>query len=60
MLLAKAEVSRLAGATAQAAACLRDALQIYQQRGARPLADRVLAMLTNGEGPNRPGPAHPA
>ena len=56
MLLAKAEVSRLAGATAEATACLSEALQIYEQRGAVPLADRVRATLANGQAPYGLGP----
>src|SRR5216683_2718344 len=47
MMLARAEVSRLAGAAAESASSLQQALQIYQQRGAVPLADRVRAMLAD-------------
>jgi predicted ATPase len=56
MLLAKPEVSRLAGATAEATACLSEALKIYQQRGAVPLGDRVRATLANRQGPIRARP----
>lgn len=51
MMLARAEVSRLAGAAAESASSLQQALQIYQQRGAAPLADRVRAMLADGPPP---------
>jgi class 3 adenylate cyclase len=47
MLLAKAEMSRLAGAPDQAAASLRAALRIYQDRGAALLADRTRAALAS-------------
>jgi len=57
MLLAKAEVSRLAGATDTASADLSEALQIYELRGATPLAERVRAMLINGQAPFDFGPA---
>ena len=40
VLVAKAEVNRLAGARDQAAASLRAALRIYQDRHAAPLADQ--------------------
>jgi len=45
VLEAKAEVSRLAGALEQAAASLRAALQIYEDRQATVLAARVRAAL---------------
>jgi len=44
-LMAKAEVNRLAGASDQAAAGLRAALRIYQDRQAVPLAERTRAAL---------------
>jgi len=45
MLAARAEVARIAAAPAAAAADLRRALQIYQQKGATPLADRVTKLI---------------
>jgi len=47
MLVASAEVSRLAGAREEAEASLRKALLIYQDRGAIPLADRTRAALAS-------------
>ena len=46
ILVAKAEVNRLAGAPGQAKTSLRAALQIYQDRRATPLADKTKAALT--------------
>jgi tetratricopeptide (TPR) repeat protein len=43
--VAKAEVSKLAGAPAEAAASLRQALRFYQDRRAVALADRTRAVL---------------
>jgi len=45
ILLARAEVDRLAGAPEQAKASLRAALRIYQDRHATPLADQAAAAL---------------
>jgi tetratricopeptide (TPR) repeat protein len=45
VLVAKAEVSKLAGAPAEAAASLRKALRIYQDRRVVPLAERTRAAL---------------
>ncbi len=45
MLLASAEVSRLAGAHREAAATLQQALRIYENAQAEPLADRTRAAL---------------
>jgi predicted ATPase len=53
ILMAKAEVNRLAGEREQAAASLRVALRIYQDRNATPLADQAktaLASLTDHPG----------
>ena len=47
ILLARAEVDRLAGAPEQAGASLRAALRIYQDRHATPLADRAAAALAS-------------
>jgi len=47
VLVAKAEVSKLAGAPAEAAASLRTALRIYQDRRIVPLADRTRAALAS-------------
>jgi tetratricopeptide (TPR) repeat protein len=47
ILVAKAEVSKLAGAPAEAAASLRAALRIYQDRRAVALADRARAALAS-------------
>jgi class 3 adenylate cyclase/tetratricopeptide (TPR) repeat protein len=43
----RAEVDRLAGAPERAAASLRAALRIYEDRGATALADRVRAVLAD-------------
>jgi len=45
VLMAKAEVNRLAGAREEAAASLRAALRIYENQRAAPLAERALAAL---------------
>jgi hypothetical protein len=45
VLEARAEVDRLAGAPDQAAASLRAALQIYEDRQATALAERIRAIL---------------
>jgi predicted ATPase/DNA-binding SARP family transcriptional activator len=50
-LVAKAEVSRLAGAPGQAEASLRQALQFYEGRRAVPLAERTRALLASLTGP---------
>jgi predicted ATPase/DNA-binding SARP family transcriptional activator len=47
MLVAKAEVSKLAGSPAEAADSLRKALRIYQDRRAVPLADQTRAALAS-------------
>jgi len=47
MLLATAEVSRLAGARGEAAAAVRQALEIYQDAQATALADRAKAALAS-------------
>ena len=47
MLAAKAEVSRLAGAPGEAEASLRQALRIYENRRAAPLAERTRAALAS-------------
>ena len=47
ILVAKAEVSKLAGAPAEAAASLRTALRIYQDRRAVALADQTRAALAS-------------
>jgi predicted ATPase/class 3 adenylate cyclase len=47
ILMAKAEVDRLAGAPEQAKASLRAALRIYQDRHATALADQATAALTS-------------
>jgi predicted ATPase/DNA-binding SARP family transcriptional activator len=47
VLVARAEVSRLAGAPAQAEASLREALRIYEEGQATPLADRTRAALAS-------------
>jgi tetratricopeptide (TPR) repeat protein len=47
ILVAKAEVAKLAGAPAEAAASLRTALRIYQDRRAVALADRTRAALAS-------------
>jgi predicted ATPase/class 3 adenylate cyclase len=46
-LMAKAEVSRLAGADDQTTASLRAALQIYEDRHAMPLAERAKTALAS-------------
>lgn len=46
-LVASAEVSRLTGEPEQAEASLRQALRIYQDRGAAPLAARAQAVLAS-------------
>jgi predicted ATPase/class 3 adenylate cyclase len=57
ILIAKAEVSRLAGAPEQAAASLRAALRIYQDRHATPLVDQTAAALASLTGHPRAKPA---
>jgi class 3 adenylate cyclase/tetratricopeptide (TPR) repeat protein len=57
VLMAGAEVDRLAGAPGQAEASLRAALRIYQDRHATPLADKAAAALDSLSG--HPG-ARPA
>ena len=47
VLVAKAEVSKLAGAPAEAASSLRKALRIYEDRRVVPLADRTRAALAS-------------
>jgi predicted ATPase len=47
ILVAKAEVSKLAGARAEAAASLRTALRIYEDRRAVALADQTRAALAS-------------
>ena len=47
ILVAKAEVSQLAGAPEQAAASLRAALRIYKDRHATPLVDQTAAALAS-------------
>jgi non-specific serine/threonine protein kinase len=47
VLVARAEVSRLAGAPAQAEASLREALRIYEEGQTAPLADRTRAALAS-------------
>ena len=47
VLVARAEVSRLAGAPAEAEDSLRQALRIYEERQAAPLADRTRAALAS-------------
>jgi len=46
-LVAKAEVDRLAGSPDQAAASLRAALRIYEDRHAAPLAEQARAALAS-------------
>jgi ATP/maltotriose-dependent transcriptional regulator MalT len=46
LLTSRAEVARMAAMPAQAAADLRRALQIYQHKGATPLAERVSRLIT--------------
>jgi class 3 adenylate cyclase len=50
ILLARAEVDRLAGAPERAEASLRAALRIYQGRHATPLVDQVTAALSRLSG----------
>ena len=45
--MAKAEVDRLAGSPDQAAASLRAALRIYEDRHAAPLAEQARAALAS-------------
>jgi tetratricopeptide (TPR) repeat protein len=45
--VAKAEVAKLAGAPAEAAASLREALHIYEDRRAAPLVDQTRATLAS-------------
>ena len=45
--MAKAEVAKLAGAPAEAAASLRTALRIYEDRHAVALADQTRAALAS-------------
>jgi non-specific serine/threonine protein kinase len=47
ILVAKAEISKLAGAPAEAAASLREALRIYEDRRIVPLADQTRAALAS-------------
>ena len=47
ILVAKAEVSKLAGAPEEAASSLRKALRIYQERRAPALADRTRTALAS-------------
>jgi predicted ATPase/DNA-binding SARP family transcriptional activator len=47
LLAAKAEVLRLAGAGAEAAECLREALDFYTDRHAVPLAERTRSALAS-------------
>ena len=57
ILMAKAEVDRLAGAPRQAEHSLRAALRIYQDRHATPLADQATAALANLTGHPNAKPA---
>jgi tetratricopeptide (TPR) repeat protein/DNA-binding XRE family transcriptional regulator len=57
VLLARAEVDRLAGAPEHAEASLRTALRIYQDRHATPLADRAAATLASLTGHSSAKPA---
>ena len=57
ILMAQAEVDRLAGAPEQAKASLRAALRIYQDRHATPLADQAAAALASLTGHPRTRPA---
>ena len=50
ILMARAEVDRLAGESDQAGASLRAALRIYQDRHAAPLADQAAAALARVTG----------
>ena len=56
MLVAKAEVSRLAGRPQEAQASLRKALQLYEDRRAAPLAERTRAALASLAGQSGTGP----
>ena len=47
MLTAKAEVMRLAGEPEEARDCLRQALDIYTERRAVPLAERIRSALAD-------------
>ena len=47
ILMARAEVDRLAGAPERAEASLRAALRIYQDRHATPLAQEAAAVLAS-------------
>ena len=47
MLVTKAEVLRLAGANEEARDCLRQALDIYTERRAVPLAERTRSALAS-------------
>jgi tetratricopeptide (TPR) repeat protein len=57
MLRARAEVERLAGTPGQAAASLRAALQIYEDRRASALAERTRAALASLTAQPDPDPA---
>jgi tetratricopeptide (TPR) repeat protein len=57
VLLASAEVSRLAGAPGEAEASLRQALRIYEDRRAVPLAGRTRAALASLAARSGTGPA---
>jgi tetratricopeptide (TPR) repeat protein len=57
VLMAKVEVSQLAGARGQAEACLRAALRIYEDQRAEPLADQARAALASLTGQPRSEPA---
>jgi len=57
MLVSKAEVDRLAGASGEAAASLRAALRIYEDRRATQLAAQVRASLAGLASPAGRGPA---
>jgi class 3 adenylate cyclase/tetratricopeptide (TPR) repeat protein len=57
VLMAKAEVSQLAGARGQAEAFLRAALRIYEDRRAEPLADQARRTLASVTGQPRSEPA---
>ena len=57
ILLARAEVDGLAGAPERAAASLRAALRIYQDRHAAPPADRIAAALASLTGHSSVKPA---
>jgi class 3 adenylate cyclase len=57
ILMARAEVDRLAGAPEQAEASLRAALRIYQDRHATPLADQAAAALASLTGQPSAKPA---